>query len=201
MQQSLMETSMNPTPTIDILGLSGSLRSGSFNTQLLRVAQDLTPAGAALEIYDFSDVPLYDGDVEAAGTPLAVRRLRDRIRAADAIVIATPEYNFSLPGVLKNALDWASRPYAENAWAGKPLAILGGGAGLGTSRAQDHLRHVAHALEMRVVRRPEIFISNIWEKIGPDGRLNDPVAHALIGQLLTNLVDLARVDGITRKAA
>ena len=189
------------TPTIDILGLSGSLRGGSFNTQLLRVAQALLPPHAALDIYDFRALPLYDGDVEEAGQPLAVRRFKDRIRAADAILIATPEYNFSIPGGLKNALDWASRPYGDNAWAGKPLAILGGGGGLGSSRAQDHLRAVAHALDMHVVRRPEVFVANVWDKIGADGRLNDPVAQSLIAQLLTNLVDLARVDGVTRKAA
>lgn len=189
------------TQTIDILGLSGSLRTQSFNSQLLRIAQDLVPAGARIEPYDFSDVPLYDGDVEEAGVPAAVLRLKDRVRAADAILIATPEYNFSIPGVLKNVLDWGSRPYGENVWAGKPLAILGGGASLGTSRAQDHLRHVAHALDMRIVRRPEIFVANVWDKIGPDGQLNDPMARTLIAELLVNLADLARTDDIALAAA
>jgi chromate reductase, NAD(P)H dehydrogenase (quinone) len=190
-----------PGNAIDILALSGSLRAGSFNTQLLRIAQDLAPAGAEIEIYDLRDLPLYDGDVEAAGVPEAVRRFKDRIRRADAVLIATPEYNFSFPGVLKNALDWASRPYGDNAWSGKPAAIIGGGGGQGTNRAQDHLRQVAHALEMPVVARPEVFVANVWAKIGTDGELADPVTRKLIAELLNNLVALAADKQVQIKAA
>jgi chromate reductase len=180
------------TATIDILGLSGALRRGSFNTGLLRVAQAVAPAGVAIEIHDYGDLPLYDSDVEEAGFPAAAERLKQRIRRADGLLIATPEYNFSVPGVLKNALDWASRPYGQSAFAGKPLAILGGGGGLGAARAQAHLRDIAHGLEMQVVSRPEVFVANVWDKLGPDGTLADPVARDLIRQLVENLAALAR---------
>ena len=177
---------------IDILALSGSLRADSFNAKLLSVAQGLVLAGAKIELYDYRDVPLYDGDVEARAYPEAAQRLKDRIRAADALLIATPEYNYSVPGVLKNALDWASRPYGDSALAGKPLAIIGGGGGQGTNRAQDHLRQIAHGLDMTIVRRPEIFIANVWGKFDETGKLVDPIAEKLIGELLNNLLGLAK---------
>ena len=177
---------------IDILALSGSLRADSFNAKLLAAARDLAPADARIEIYDYRDVPLYDGDREVRDYPDAALRLKDRIRKADALLIATPEYNYSVPGVLKNALDWASRPYGDSALAGKPLAIIGGGGGQGTNRAQDHLRQIAHGLDMHVVRRPEIFIANVWGKFDENGTLADPIANKLIAELLGNLTALAR---------
>ena len=186
--------------TLDIVALSGSLRAGSFNARLLEIAKDLAPKDAEIEIYDYSDVPLYNGDLDDANAPAAVQHLRERIRRADAVLIATPEYNFSVPGVLKNALDWASRPYGQSAVAGKPLAIIGGGGGQGTNRAQDHLRQIAHGLGMRPVARPEVFVANIWTKLaGSDGL--DPVAHKLIGELLENLAQLARADRAQLKTA
>lgn len=175
---------------IDILALSGSLRADSFNAKLLSVAQGLAPAGSSIEIYDYRDVPLYDGDLEVRAYPAAAQRLKDRIRKADALLIATPEYNFSIPGVLKNALDWVSRPYGDSALAGKPVAIIGGGGGQGTNRAQDHMRQIAHGLDMNIVRRPEIFIANIWGKFDEAGKLADPVAEKLISDLLDNLIGL-----------
>ena len=186
---------------VDILALSGSLRAQSFNSRLLDVARQVAPAGARIERYGYGELPLYDGDVEAAAFPDAVRRFKDRIRAADAILIATPEYNFSVPGVLKNALDWASRPFGDSAWTGKPLAIIGGGGGQGSSRAQNHLRQIAHGLDMQLVRRPEIFIANIWDRIGEDGGLNDPIAHKLIAELLQNLVALAKSNASALQVA
>jgi chromate reductase len=173
-----------------ILALSGSLRRDSFNTALLRQAQALAPAGVAVEIYDYADLPLYHGDVEEAGFPAAAQRLKDKVSAADAILIATPEYNYSVPGVLKNALDWASRPYGQSAWAGKPLAIIGGGGGLGTARAQAHLRQIAHGLDMAVLSRPEVYVANVWEKV-TDGQLADPAARDLIAQTVAALVAAA----------
>ncbi|MCD6074976.1 MAG: NADPH:quinone oxidoreductase [Rhodospirillales bacterium] len=180
---------------IDILALSGSLRADSFNAKLLAAAQGVAPAGVEIEIYDYRDVPLYDGDVEVRDYPEAAQRLKDRLRKADALLIATPEYNYSVPGVLKNVLDWVSRPYGDSALAGKPLAIIGGGGGQGTNRAQDHLRQIAHGLDMRVVRRPEIFIANVWGKFDESGTLADPIANKLIAELLGNLADLARDAG------
>lgn len=177
---------------VDILALSGSLRADSFNAKLLETTKSLAPAGAVIEIYDYRDVPLYDGDLEVRDYPAAAQRLKARIRKADALLIATPEYNFSVPGVLKNVLDWVSRPYGDSALAGKPLAIIGGGGGQGTNRAQDHLRQIAHGLDMQVVRRPEIFIANVWGKFDEHGVLADPIAEKLIAELLGNLVGLAR---------
>jgi chromate reductase len=185
----MMEVIMNNQ--IDILALSGSLRADSFNTKLLNAAQGLAPAGAQIEIYDYRDVPLYDADVEVRAYPETVQRLKDRIRQADAVLIATPEYNGSVPGVLKNVLDWVSRPYGDSATAGKPLAIIGGGGGQGTNRAQDHLRQIAHGLDMQVVRRPEVFIANVWGKFDENGALQDPIANKLIAELLGNLSDMA----------
>jgi chromate reductase len=188
------------TNTLDIVALSGSLRSGSFNARLLEIAKDLAPADAEIDIYDYSDVPLYNGDHDDAGAPAAVQHLRERIRRADAVLIATPEYNFSVPGVLKNALDWASRPYGQSAVAGKPLAIIGGGGGQGTNRAQDHLRQIAHGLDMRPVARPEVFVANVWSKLAEaDGF--DPMAKKLIAELLENLAQLARGDRAQAQAA
>jgi len=188
---------------IEILALSGSLRADSFNEKLLVAAQSLVPAGAKLEIYDYRDIPLYDGDLEVRAYPEAAQRLKNRIGAADAVLIATPEYNYSVPGVLKNALDWVSRPYGDSPLVGKPLAIIGGGGGQGTNRAQDHLRQIAHGLDMHVVRRPEIFIANVWGKFDETGKLADPIAEKLIGELLGNLVAVAQStkEGLPARAA
>jgi chromate reductase len=192
----MMEVIMNNL--LDILALSGSLRTDSFNAKLLAAARDLAPADAGVEIYDYRDVPLYDGDIEVRDYPEAARRLKDRIRKADALLIATPEYNYSVPGVLKNALDWVSRPYGDSALTGKPLAIIGGGGGQGTNRAQDHLRQIAHGLDMQVVRRPEIFIANVWGKFDENGALTDPIANKLIAELLGNLAGLVRDADVGR---
>ena len=107
---------------LDVLAISGSLRKGSFNTALLRAAQEEAPADVAIEIYDFSDLPLYNGDVEAAGFPASAQRFKDRILKAAAILFAVPEYNYSFPGVLKNAIDWASRRRSPRSWAGCPMS-------------------------------------------------------------------------------
>src|SRR5215472_8328169 len=109
----------------DMLAISGSLRRGSFNTALLRAAQEQAPDDVAIEIYDHSDLPLYNGDVEASAFPEAATRMKEHVRRADALLFTVPEYNYSFSGVLKNLIDWGSRPYGQSAWAGKPVAILG----------------------------------------------------------------------------
>jgi len=127
---------------VHVLGISGSLRKASYNTALLRPASELLPRGMTLEVFDLSSIPLYNDDVRALGFPKPVQEFRSRIAAADALLIATPEYNFSIPGVLKNAIDWASRP-PDPPLDGKPLAIMGASTGnFGTVRAQMHLRQV-----------------------------------------------------------
>lgn len=173
--------------TLDILAISGSLRAGSFNTGLLRTAQEEAPAGITIEIYDYSDVPLYNGDVEAAAYPAAATRLKDRIAKADAILFAVPEYNYSFPGVLKNAIDWASRPYGKSAWGGKPTALVGTGGGLGGARAQYHIRQVLVGQGMHLLSAPEVFVVNGGTKFDTAGRLTDDVARGLIRQLVVNL--------------
>jgi len=176
--------------TLDVLALSGSLRKGSFNTALLRTAQEEAPAGMAIEIYDYSDIPLYNGDVEAAAYPAAATRLKERIKKADAILLAVPEYNYSFSGVLKNAIDWASRPYGTSAWAGKPVAMVSTGGGLGASRAQYQLRQVLNSQGMFVLHAPEVFVANAATKFDASGRLTDDVARGLIKQALAGLAAL-----------
>ncbi len=175
--------------TLDILAISGSLRTGSLNTGLLRTAQEEAPAGVTIEIYDYSDVPLYNGDVEAAGFPAAAARFKDRITKADAILFAVPEYNYSFPGVLKNAIDWASRPspQGKGAWGGKPTALVSTGGGLGGARAQYHIRQVLVGQGMHLLSGPEVFVVNGGTKFDAAGRLTDDVARGLIRQLVVNL--------------
>ena len=177
---------------LDILGISGALRKGSFNTALLRTAISVAPEDVAIEIYDHSDMPLYNGDVETAGYPAAATRLKERVRRADGLLFAVPEYNYGLPGVLKNMIDWASRPYGDSAWQGKPTAIMGAGGGLGTARSQYQFRALAHALRMPMVGHPEIFVANAGQKFDAEGNLTDPVAKDLIKQVVVALAEMAR---------
>jgi chromate reductase, NAD(P)H dehydrogenase (quinone) len=172
---------------ISVLAISGSLRKGSFNTALLRAAQTLAPAGMTITIADISKLPFYDGDVESStGIPAVAEDLRARIRAADAVLIATPEYNGSFSGVLKNAIDWASRP-PHQAFAAKPVAIMGASGGaLGTVRSQLHLRDVLTMLDARMVNAPQVFVAAAQNKI-EDGVLKDEPALGFIKTLLENL--------------
>src|SRR5882672_4988864 len=126
---------------LSVLGIAGSLRAASFNRSLLRAAQELAPAGMTITAFDLAPIPLYNADVEATGDPEPVAALKSAIRQADALLIATPEYNFGVPGVLKNAIDWASRPPRGSAMQGKPVAIMGATpGGWGTARSQMQLR-------------------------------------------------------------
>jgi chromate reductase len=177
------------TATLSVLALSGSLREKSYNTALLRAAVRLAPAGMAIAIASIRDIPLYDADLEARGIPPAVTSLREAVRVADALLIATPEYNFSIPGVLKNVIDWLSRPPFDTALAGKPLAIMGAGGRLGSARAQYHLRQVCGCLSMLPVPRPEIFVLNAWDKFDEQGRLTDAAVGKQVSELLAALSD------------
>jgi chromate reductase, NAD(P)H dehydrogenase (quinone) len=178
---------------IKIIGFAGSLRAGSYNRKLLEAAAGMLPEGGTLEVYDrLRELPLYDFDVEQAGAPEVVADLKARIRAADAILFATPEYNHSIPGVLKNAIDWGSRPYSDNSWKGRPCAIMGASPGrLGTIRAQLHLRSITQALVMPTVPMPEVLI-NVSESFDADGNLVFDKAKDLIRRLVAELVELAR---------
>lgn len=177
------------TVPVRILGFAGSLRRNSVNRGLLRAAAELLPPAASLETFDLLPVPLFNQDEEKP-FPASVQEFRDRILAADALLIATPEYNHSIPGVLKNALDWASRP--QNVFDGKPLAIMGAGGQFGTTRAQYHLRQVAAALNLMPVNVPQVLVFRSWEKFDPDGNLIDEESRKLVGDLLAALVRLTR---------
>jgi chromate reductase, NAD(P)H dehydrogenase (quinone) len=178
--------------TIKILGIAGSLRKESYNKSALKAAQALAPEGTEVEIFDIAGIPLFSQDDEH-NVPPKVTEFKKRIHAADAILFVTPEYNYSVPGVLKNAIDWASRPYGESAWHGKPVAIMGASVGtLGTARAQYHLRQMFVFLNMYAVNQPEVMIANASQKFDNEGNLSDDIAANLITQLLTNLRDWTR---------
>lgn len=182
-----------PADEIHILGFAGSLRKGSYNRAALRAAEELLPEGVSLETFDLSPIPLYNGDVEDAGIPEPVKRFKERIAAADALLIVTPEYNYSLPGVLKNAIDWASRPIGQNSLSGKPLGMMGASIGLnGTVRAQLHLRQVAVFTNMYPINKPEVFIRQAANKFDEQGYLTDDDLRAQIRALLESLAEWTR---------
>jgi len=177
---------------IKILGFAGSLRKGSYNKALLRAAAEAVPQGAELEIFDLEGMPFFNQDTEHE--PHQKRdEFKERIRAADAILIVTPEYNYSIPGVLKNAIDCASRPPGDNAFEGKPVAIMGASTGmLGTGRAQYHLRQCFVFLNMFPLNRPEVIVTFAMEKVDQDGRIRDEKTRAKIKELLEALIAWTR---------
>jgi chromate reductase len=171
-----------------ILGFAGSLRKGSYNKALIQAALELTPKDAKLEIFDLEGIPLFNQEFER-NPPEKVREFKAKIKAADAILIATPEYNYSIPGVLKNAIDWASRPYGDNAFEGKSAAIMSASTGmLGGARAQYHLRQSFVFLDVYPVNRPEVIVPFAPEKIDEKGRVTDEKTREKIKDLLDALV-------------
>ena len=174
---------------ITILGIAGSLRRQSYNRSALRAAQQLVPEGATLEIFELDGIPGFNQD-EEQNPPAKVVQLKERVRAANAILFVTPEYNYSVPGVLKNAIDWASRPYGDNAWDGKPAAIMGASIGnIATARAQYHLRQIFVFLNVLALNRPEVMIGNAAERFDTNGNLTDETTKDYIRRLLQALVD------------
>ena len=173
---------------IRILGFAGSLRQNSYNKALLRVAVQLAPKNTIIETFDLEEIPLFNQDLETM-PPQKVKEFKAKIKEADAILIATPEYNYSIPGVLKNAIDWASRPYSDNAFNEKPVAIMGASTGmLGTARAQYHLRQSLVFLNTHPVNRPEVFVQYAPEKFDENGKLKDEKTQQQVTKLLENLV-------------
>jgi chromate reductase len=186
---------------VTILGIAGSLRKTSWNRGALRAAQQLCPEGAKIEIFDLDGIPGFNQD-EERNPPQKVVELKQRIRAADALLFATPEYNYGLPGVLKNAIDWASRPYGDNAWNGKPAAILSAAMSMGGGvRAQYQLRQSFVFLNVEAVLQPEVAIGNATERFDEQGNLKDETSKKLIRQLLQNLVQKVRLLTPAMKAA
>lgn len=177
---------------ISILAFAGSLRKGSFNKSLLRAAAELLPQDAELEVFDLAGIPVFNQD-EEDHLPEKVKEFKAKIRAADAVLIATPEYNYSIPGVLKNAIDFATRPSGDNAFAKKPVAIMGASNGmLGTARVQYHLRQVLIALDTYPLNRPEVMINFVESKMDQNGTVTDQKTRDVIANLLVSLVAWTR---------
>jgi chromate reductase len=184
---------------VKILGIAGSLRKASYNRALLRAARELLPATVELEELDLRGLPFYDGDLEAAGDPEPVAALKHAIREADALLIATPEYNRGIPGALKNAIDWASRPPLASPLAGKPVAIMGASTGRGgTARAQEQLRAALEFSRAAVVEQPEVLVPEAFMRFDEHGELVDPGIRAELSELIDTLVQVA--GGVTLAA-
>ena len=181
------------TDVIRVLGIPGSLRAGSFNRMALRAAQALAPADMEIEVCEIRDIPMYDGDVEAStGLPDSVVAFREKIRAADAVLIATPEYNSSISGVLKNAIDWASRP-PQQPFDAKPIAIFGASPGAtGTVRAQIHLRQVLANLNGLVLVQPNVLIGLAGQRFDATGTLTDEATKQFVTDMLVRLAAWTR---------
>lgn len=176
--------------TIQLLGIAGSLRQASTNRGLLRAAQASLPDGARLDIAELADVPFYNQDI--AGKPASVSRVLAQIGAADALVLAATEYNYSLAPALKNILDWASREPDNALLAGKPVALMGAAGGMGSSRAQYHLRQVCVFLDLQPLNKPEIFANAFAGGFDADGNLTDEKLAKLIGEQMRALVARVR---------
>ena len=178
-----------------LVGISGSLRKGSLNTKLLHACVGLLPAGASLEIATLHDVPLYDGDVEAAAFPQPVTRLKDQIAGCDALLLVSPEYNHSMPGVLKNAIDWASRPPAdiERVFMGRPVALIGASPGsFGTARGQAAWLPVLRAVQLRpFFELPPFYLAKAGDAFDDEGALKDPRSRDLLAAFLRGFVAFA----------
>ena len=182
---------------IRILGIAGSLRRESYNRAALRAATELVPEGATIDVFQLDGIPGFNQD-EEQNPPAKIVELKRRVREADAILFVTPEYNYSVPGVLKNAIDWASRPYGDSAWNGKPVAMMGASIGaIGTARAQYHLRQMMVFLNMFPVNQPEVMIANAQDRFDAQGNLTDDATKDFIRQLLQSLVEWTRRIGRT----
>ena len=180
------------TSNAAILGFAGSLRKGSYNKALLRAAAEQLPADTSLEIFDLEGIPPFNQDLEGDPPP-KVAEFKSKIRAADAILIAAPEYNYSVSGVLKNAIDWASRPYGDNAFDGKPVAVMSASIGmLGGARGQYHLRQSFVFLNMHPINSPEVMVPFAADKVDGSGNLTDAKSMGFIKDLLESLVSSTR---------
>ena len=168
-----------------IAAIAGSLRQGSYNRALIRAAQELAPDGMTIEPVEIGDLPFYNADVEKNGDPAAVARFKAALGAADAVLIATPEYNDGIPAVLTNALDWGSRLPGRAPLAGKPAAIIGASPSqIGTARAQLHLRQILGHIQARVLPPPELLVARAHERFDAELRLKDEGTRKVLGDLL-----------------
>jgi chromate reductase, NAD(P)H dehydrogenase (quinone) len=183
---------MDPT-TLHVLGVAGSLRQASFNRGLLRAAIEVAPPGIAVVAHDLADLPMFNADVEALGDPEPVRRFKAAIADADALLIATPEYNHCVPGVLKNAIDWASRPRRGSVLTNRPIAVMGASTGGGgTARAQAHLRDGLAYTGGLVLPQPEVLVPFAAQRFDDDGNLFDEETRSRLHALLLALAQWTR---------
>ena len=188
---------------LQVVGIAGSLRHGSFNRGLIRAAMDVAPAGMTIVPHELDAIPMYNADVEELGDPDPVRWFKESVGAADALLIATPEYNHCVPGVLKNAIDWASRPPRRSVLSNKPIAIMGAATGGGgTARAQAHLRDGLAYTSGLVLTQPEVLVPFAAERFDDDGNLLDETTRQAVYELLVSLAQWVRElrDGIGRAA-
>jgi chromate reductase, NAD(P)H dehydrogenase (quinone) len=180
-----MSQSPEPDGSLRVIGVAGSLRAGSYNRALLRAAQEMAPDALRIEVADLIDLPMFNADVDARGTPASVTELRILIRDADALLLVTPEYNHGVPGVLKNAIDWLSQPLRGNVLEGKPTAIMGASTGLaGTARAQSQLRQSFVLTNTPVMLQPEVLVGRAQERFDTGGRLTDEPTRRFLGLFL-----------------
>ncbi len=184
-----VESNAEAAPALRVLGIAGSLRAGSYNRALLRAARELAPEGMEIEVFErLREIPPFDQDVEARDEPEPVAALKDAIRSADALLIATPEYNYGIPGVLKNAIDWASRPPQTSPLRHKPAAIMGATPGLGgTIRAQLQLRQAFLFTQTHALLQPEILVANARERFDEAGRLTHEATRKFVRMQLEAL--------------
>lgn len=177
-------------PSHHVVGIAGSLRRASYNRALLRAAVELAPAALTIEVHDIVDIPLYNQDVEDAAVPASVTALRAAVRDADALLIATPEYNHGVPGVLKNTIDWLSRPPRGSALNGKPVGLIGASPGTtGTARSQTQLRQAFVFTNSYAMPQPEVLVGRAHEKFDAEGRLTDDTTRKFLGQFLALFVE------------
>lgn len=187
---------------VNILGFAGSLRRASYNRGLVRAAKEIAPAGVVIDEFDLSHIPLYNQDVEDAGEPAPVVAFKRAIGAADGLLVATPEYNHGVPGVLKNAIDWASRPRLTSPLRDKPVAIMGASPGAGvTARAQAQLRETFVFTGACVMPLPELLVGGAGDVFDSDGNLVDPSVRAALADLVVALRDWAHRIDLRRAAA
>ena len=170
---------------VQVVGIAGSLRPGSYNMALLRAAQEIAPDTMQIRIHELSEIPFFREDVERTGIPTAVARLREAVGACDGFLVATPEYNHGVPGVMKNAFDWLSRPPGKSVLIGKPSAIVGASPGqTGTARAQSQLRQSFVFTNTPVLLQPEILVGRAHEKFDSDGHLTDTATRQVLARFV-----------------
>jgi len=181
--------------SLSIVGISGSLRAGSYNSSLLRYVSTILPTTVEYKELSIASLPLYNPDVQAAGYPDEVAAFRDTIAAADGIIIVSPEYNYTVPGVLKNAIDWASRPPSPS-FAGKPVGLLSASTGIfGGVRGQAQMRYIMFAVNAIVMNRPEIYVASAAQKFDADGNLTDQTTKDLLAKYVDSFIDWVHLIG------